>query len=56
MVAVDWGEAIRVAGVGFGMVIGILAVLAITVWIAGILLHKTTSRSEEKNSQQKTGG
>ena len=56
MIAVDWGEALRVAGVGFGMVIGILAVLGIAVWITGILLHKIGSKSEEESSQQKTGG
>ena len=48
---VDWGFAGQVGGVGFGMVFALLIILAIVIWITGLLVNKTTS---DKNKTEKT--
>ena len=53
MLAVDWGEATKIAAVGFGMVISILGILAVAIWIVGMALRKSTSKGKEESSQPK---
>jgi Na+-transporting methylmalonyl-CoA/oxaloacetate decarboxylase gamma subunit len=54
--AVDWGEATLVAGVGIGMVVGILVILAVATWITGVLLHRIDSRGKDKRNRPKREG
>jgi Na+-transporting methylmalonyl-CoA/oxaloacetate decarboxylase gamma subunit len=51
---IDWGEAGQIAGIGFGMVVLILGILALVLWLVGIPLKKTAK--EEKKEEAKKGG
>jgi Na+-transporting methylmalonyl-CoA/oxaloacetate decarboxylase gamma subunit len=46
-----WGDAWRVAGVGFGVVFLVLIVLAVAIWVTGIVVKKMETR--EKNKEVK---
>ena len=39
---VDWGFAGQVGDVGFSMVFALLIILAVVIWITGLLVNKTT--------------
>jgi Na+-transporting methylmalonyl-CoA/oxaloacetate decarboxylase gamma subunit len=56
LLAVDWGEVAAIAGAGLGMVVIVLAILAIATWIAGKLLNRIDSKREKQSSQQQTEG
>lgn len=56
MPAIDWGEATLIAGVGIGMVAGILVILAVVTWITGVLLHRIDSRGMGKSIRPKREG
>ena len=51
--SVDWGEVGEVVGVGFGMVFLILGILALIIWIVGIILQKRASASKGNNEEVK---
>ena len=51
--AVDWGFAGQVGGVGFGMVFVLLIILAIVIWLTGRLVSKTGSTKDENDDNQK---
>lgn len=38
--AIDWGQAWQVSGMGFGLVFLVLAILAIAVWLIGLVLRR----------------
>lgn len=47
-----WGEAWGIAGVGFGVVFLVLVILAIAIFITGLVVKKIeskTSKEEEKS-------
>jgi len=49
--AVDWGSAGQIAGVGFGAVFIILVILAVVIWLVGVGLGKIDTgkgETEEK--------
>jgi len=50
---VDWGFAGQVGGVGFGMVFVLLVILAIVIWLTGIVVNKTTSGKDKTDNTQK---
>jgi Na+-transporting methylmalonyl-CoA/oxaloacetate decarboxylase gamma subunit len=54
MTAVDWGQAWQIGGVGFGVVFGILILLAITIWLVGLVLNKI-SASKNETAEKKKG-
>jgi len=37
---IDWGEAVRVGVVGFGVVFLVLVILAVVIWLTGIVIGK----------------
>ena len=45
--AVDWGQAWQIGGIGFGMVFAVLAVLAGTIWLIGLLMRKLEARRKD---------
>ena len=47
--AVDWGFAGLVGGVGFGMVFVLLVILAVVIWLTGVLENRVS------NDKNKTG-
>ena len=51
----DWGEATRVAGGGFGMVFFILIILALAVWIVGLIVQRRFGAKSEQETAPKKG-
>ena len=37
---VDWGEAVRIGGVGFGVVFAVLIILAVAIWLVGLVVSR----------------
>ncbi|MFC1933056.1 OadG family protein [Chloroflexota bacterium] len=52
--AVDWGLAGRIGGMGFGMVFAVLIILAVAIWLTGLVISKVSS-SEDETSNSKKG-
>ena len=52
---VPWGQALQVGGVGFGMVFGLLIILAIVIWLVGLVLSKISAGKTEANNNKKKG-
>jgi Na+-transporting methylmalonyl-CoA/oxaloacetate decarboxylase gamma subunit len=50
---VDWGFAGQVGGTGFGMVFALLIILAIVIWLTGLLVKKTGSTKNKSDDNQK---
>jgi hypothetical protein len=48
-----WGDAWRVAGVGFGVVFLVLIILAVAIWITGIVVTKLEDRNKAKQAEEK---
>lgn len=51
--AVPWGQAVQVGGVGFGMVFALLVILAIIIWLTGLVLGKTSLGKSEADINKK---
>ncbi len=49
---VDWGLAARIGGVGFGLVFGVLIVLALVMWLTGLVIRRTSVGSEEAGEKK----
>lgn len=45
--AVDWAQAWQIGGIGFGLVFTVLVILALTMWLTGILLRKIGAGRDE---------
>ena len=41
---IDWGFAGLISGVGFGFIFVVLIILAVIVWLLGIIFKKISSR------------
>ncbi len=52
--AVDWGLAGQIGGVGFGLVFIVLIILAVTIWLVGVVLNKI-STGGAKTGDKKEG-
>ncbi len=50
---VSWGQALQVGGVGFGMVFALLIILAIVIWLTGLVLSKVSSGKGETDDKKK---
>ena len=50
---IDWGFAGQVGGIGFGMVFALLIILAILIWLTGLLVKKTGGTTDENDENQK---
>ena len=51
---IDWGLAGQIGGVGFGMVFALLIVLAVVIWLTGLVVAKT-SPGKAENGDKKEG-
>ncbi|MFC1934276.1 OadG family protein [Chloroflexota bacterium] len=51
--AVDWGFAGQVGGAGFGIVFIVLVILAVAIWLVGIVLRKIGAGKEETSDNKK---
>ena len=48
---VDWGEALRIGGTGFGLVFLVLVILAVAISIIGLAVKRTNR--DKVNSTEK---
>ena len=51
--AVDWGTAGQIGGVGFGLVFAVLIVLALAIWLTGLVLNKIGAGKAEASDKKK---
>ena len=49
----DWGFAGQIVGIGFGMVFVLLIILAVVIWLVGMVLSKTNIAKGETGNKQK---
>jgi len=50
--AVDWGFAGQVGGIGFGLVFIVLIILAVTIWLVGVMLNKVNIRGAKTGDKK----
>ncbi len=50
---VDWGFAGQIGGIGFGMVFAVLVILAIAIWLVGLLIRRFDSGEEKTGDNEK---
>jgi len=51
--AVDWGFAGQIGGFGFGLVFGVLIILAVAIWLVGLVLSKIGAGKGEAEDKKK---
>jgi Na+-transporting methylmalonyl-CoA/oxaloacetate decarboxylase gamma subunit len=51
--AVDWGFAGQVGGFGFGLVFLVLIILAVVIWVVGLILGKIEAGKAEAEDEKK---
>jgi len=51
---IDWAFAGKIGGIGFGMVFAVLVILAIVVWLVGLIFRRIDT-GEEKTGDGKKG-
>ena len=49
----DWGLVAKIAGGGFGVTILVLIILAIVIWLVGLVMQKTEAKGEESKEKSK---
>ena len=49
---VDWGLAGQIGGIGFGLVFVVLTVLALAIWLMGLVLSKIGSGKGETGNRK----
>ena len=50
---VDWGFAGLVGGVGFGMVFALLIILALAIWLTGLVVNKIGADKSRTDNAKK---
>jgi Na+-transporting methylmalonyl-CoA/oxaloacetate decarboxylase gamma subunit len=48
---VDWGRALEIGGFGFGLVFSVLTLLALTMWLSGVVIRKMGIDKEKGNGE-----
>jgi len=48
-----WAEAFRIGGTGFGLVFGVLIILALAVWLIGLVVRRTSGDKGEAEEKKK---
>ncbi len=51
--AVDWGFAGQIGGIGFGLVFAVLIILALAIWLTGRVLSKISASKAEASDRKK---
>ena len=50
---VDWGFAGQIGGFGVGLVFVVLIILALAIWLTGLILSKITAGKGEVSNKEK---
>ena len=56
MVVIDWGQAVKVGWVGFGWVFMVLVVLAVAIWLSGVIIRRMEKKKEESATAETKSG
>ena len=48
-----WAEAFEIGGVGFGLVFGVLIILALAIWLVGLVLRRIGGDKAEAEEEKK---
>ena len=51
--AVDWSFAGQIGGIGFGFVFAVLIILALAIWLTGLVLSKIGTGKAEADDKKK---
>ena len=51
--AVDWGLARQIGGMGFGIVFAVLIILAVVIWLTGLVIRKIDTNEDETSNRKK---
>ncbi|MEE8418802.1 MAG: OadG family protein [Dehalococcoidales bacterium] len=51
--AIDWGFAWQIGGVGFGVVFMVLIILGLAIWLTGLIIGKIEAGKEEAGNNEK---
>ncbi|MFC2021534.1 OadG family protein [Chloroflexota bacterium] len=51
--AIDWGQAAQIGGVGFSTVFLVLVILAVALWLTGLIFSKIGTGSDEPTDTKK---
>ena len=51
--AVDWGFAGQIGGIGFGLVFAVLIILALAIWLVGLVLSRIGAGKTETDDKKK---
>ena len=51
--AVDWGFAGQIGGIGFGLVFVVLIILAVAIWLVGLVLRRIGAGKGEAEEKKK---
>jgi Na+-transporting methylmalonyl-CoA/oxaloacetate decarboxylase gamma subunit len=50
---IDWGFAGQVGGIGFGGVFAVLIILALAIWLVGLVIRKISPSKVETSDKKK---
>ena len=50
---IDWGFAGQVGGIGFGMVFALLVILAVVIWLTGLVVNRISTDKKKTNNMKK---
>jgi Na+-transporting methylmalonyl-CoA/oxaloacetate decarboxylase gamma subunit len=56
MVIIDWGQAVKVGWIGFGWVFMVLVILAVAIWLSGVIIRKMEKRKEKPAEAETNSG
>ncbi len=49
---VDWGFAGQIGGMGFGIVFAVLIILAVAIWLTGLVTSKIGTSKDETSEKK----
>ena len=52
---IDWALAGKVGGVGFGLVFVVLIILALAIWVTGLIFRKIEADKKEEAGETRKG-
>lgn len=50
---IDWAQAWQIGGIGFGLVFAVLAILAVAIWLIGLVLRRMDGGGGEAGEESK---
>jgi len=51
--AINWGFAGQIGGIGFGLVFAVLILLALAIWLTGLIVRKINTGKTEASDKKK---